>query len=302
MIKKKLIEVQGNKISITSYNEKDYICLTDMTKSFEGGSSLIENWLRNKNTVEFLGVWERLNNPNFNSVEFDGIMMQVGLNRFKLSAKKWSESTNAVGIIAKTGKYGGTYAHIDIAYHFGMWLSPEFNLLIVREFQRLKEEESKTLKSAEWLHYRFSAKANYTIQTDAVKNFIIPKTKLPREKHGIIYASEAELINFATLGYTAKDWSEANPELAKKGNLRDFLELEELVVLDNMQAFNSSLISLGFTQKERQEKIREEAQRQLESLKHSKTIINAKNVESTLQVSQSEFDGLLINMSDKNNN
>lgn len=299
MIKKKIIEVQGNKISITSYNEKDYICLTDMTKSFEGGSSLIENWLRNKNTVEFLGVWERLNNPNFNSVEFDGIMMQVGLNRFKLSAKKWSESTNAVGIIAKTGKYGGTYAHIDIAYHFGMWLSPEFNLLIVREFQRLKEEESKTLKSAEWLHYRFSAKANYTIQTDAVKNFIIPKTTLPKEKHGIIYASEAELINFATLGYTAKDWSEANPELAKKGNLRDFLELEELVVLDNMQAFNSSLISLGLTQKERHEKIKEEAKRQLESLKHSRTIINAKNAENTLQAKKSEFDGLLINMSDK---
>ncbi len=299
MIKKKLIEVQGNKISITSYNEKDYICLTDMTKSFEGGSSLIENWLRNKNTVEFLGVWERLNNPNFNSVEFDGIMMQVGLNRFKLSAKKWSESTNAVGIIAKTGKYGGTYAHIDIAYHFGMWLSPEFNLLIVREFQRLKEEESKTLKSAEWLHYRFSAKANYTIQTDAVKNFIIPKTTLPKEKHGIIYASEAELINFATLGYTAKDWSEANPELAKKGNLRDFLELEELVVLDNMQAFNSSLISLGLTQQERHERIKKESQRQLESLRHSTTIINAKNAENTLQAKKSEFDGLLINMSDK---
>ena len=299
MIKKKLIEVQGNKISITSYNEKDYICLTDMTKSFEGGSSLIENWLRNKNTVEFLGVWERLNNPNFNSVEFDGIMMQVGLNRFKLSAKKWSESTNAVGIIAKTGKYGGTYAHIDIAYHFGMWLSPEFNLLIVREFQRLKEEESKTLKSAEWLHYRFSAKANYTIQTDAVKKFIIPNTTLPKDKHGIIYASEADLINVATLGYTAKDWSEANPELSKTGNLRDYLELEELVVLDNMQGFNSSLISLGLTQKERHEKIKEEAKRQLESLKHSRTIINAKNAENTLQAKKSEFDGLLTNMSDK---
>lgn len=276
---KKYIEVQGIQITLTSQGEQDYICLTDMTKSFEGGSSLIENWLRNKNTVEFLGVWERLNNPNFNSVEFDGIMMQVGLNRFKLSAKKWSESTNAVGIIAKTGKYGGTYAHIDIAYHFGMWLSPEFNLLVVKEFQRLKEEETKSLKSAEWLHYRFTAKANYTIQTDAVKKFIIPQTALPKGKHGIIYASEAELINMATLGYTSKDWSEANPELAKKGNLRDYLEIEELVVLDNMQTFNSHLISTGLEQKDRFVKLQEEAKRQLESLKNSKTINNAKNIE-----------------------
>lgn len=299
MIKKKLIEVQGNQISITSYNEKDYICLTDMTQNFEGGSKLIEKWLNNKSTIEFLGVWERLNNPNFNSPEFGGIYSETGSNKFYISISKFIKQTNAIGLVAKTGRYGGTYAHIDIAYHFGMWLSPEFNLLIVREFQRLKEEESKTLKSAEWLHYRFSAKANYTIQTDAVKNFIIPKTTLPKEKHGIIYASEAELINFATLGYTAKDWSEANPELAKKGNLRDFLELEELVVLDNMQALNSSLISLGLTQQERHERIKKESQRQLESLRHSTTIINAKNAENTLQAKKSEFDGLLINMSDK---
>lgn len=299
MVKNKLIQVQGNQISITSYNEKDYICLTDMAKAFEEGSSLIENWLRNKNTVEFLGVWERLNNPNFNSVEFDGIMMQVGLNRFKLSAKKWAETTNAIGIVAKTGKYGGTYAHTDIAYHFGMWLSPEFNLLVIKEFQRFKEEESKSLKSAEWLHHRFTAKANYTIQTDAVQKFIIPNTTLPKEKHGIIYASEAELINFGTLGYTAKEWSDANPELAKKSNLRDYLEIEELVVLDSMQTFNSYLISQGEPKEERLKKIQVEAQRQLESLKSSRTISNAKLAE--LKVNRGEFDNLLLSMSNTDN-
>ena len=204
LVKNKLIQVQGTSISITSYNEKDYISLTDMTKAFEGGNSLIENWLRNKNTVEFLGIWERLNNMNFNSVEFDGIMMQVGLNRFKLSVKKWVEKTDAIGLVAKTGKYGGTYAHTDIAYHFGMWLSPEFNLLVIKEFQRLKDEEQKHIKSADWLYRRFTAKANYVIQTDAVKKYLVPLSALPKDKLGIIYASEAELINYATLGYTSK--------------------------------------------------------------------------------------------------
>lgn len=248
-----------------------------MTKPFDGGSGLIENWLRNKNTVEFLGVWERLNNPNFNSVEFDGIMMQVGLNRFKLSAKKWVNKTNAIGIIAKTGKYGGTYAHTDIAYHFGMWLSPEFNLLVIKEFQRLKEEEQKQIKSAEWLYHRFSAKANYSIQTDAVKQYIIPHTNLPKEKHGILYASEAELINVATLGYTSKQWAEVNPQLILSGkNLRDCLSLEELIVLDNMQGFNSFLMSQGIVQKQRLIILQQEAKRQLGSLSQSKTIKNAK--------------------------
>lgn len=276
---KKHIEVQGIQITLTSQGEQDYICLTDMTKSFEGGSKLIEKWLNNKSTIEFLGVWERLNNPNFNSPEFGGIYSETGSNKFYISISKFIKQTNAIGLVAKTGRYGGTYAHIDIAYHFGMWLSPEFNLLVVKEFQRLKEEEAKSLKSAEWLHYRFTAKANYTIQTDAVKKFIIPQTALPKGKHGIIYASEAELINMATLGYTSKDWSEANPELAKKGNLRDYLEIEELVVLDNMQTFNSHLISTGLEQKDRFVKIHEEAKRQLESLKNSKTINNAKNIE-----------------------
>lgn len=277
MVKNKVIQVNNTPITVVTNNEKDYICITDMTKPFDGGSGLIENWLRNKNTVEFLGVWERLNNPNFNSVEFDGIMMQVGLNRFKLSAKKWVNKTNAIGIIAKTGKYGGTYAHTDIAYHFGMWLSPEFNLLVIKEFQRLKEEEQKQIKSAEWLYHRFSAKANYSIQTDAVKQYIIPHTNLPKEKHGILYASEAELINVATLGYTSKQWAEVNPQLILSGkNLRDCLSLEELIVLDNMQGFNSFLMSQGIVQKQRLIILQQEAKRQLGSLSQSKTIKNAK--------------------------
>lgn len=285
MVKNKLIQVQGNQISIASYNEKDYICLTDMTKAFEGGSSLIENWLRNKNTVEFLGVWERLNNPNFNSVEFDGIMMQVGLNRFKLSAKKWAETTNAIGIIAKSGKYGGTYAHTDIAYHFGMWLSPEFNLLVIKEFQRFKEEELKQIRSAEWLYHRFAIKANYTIQTDAIQKYLVPLSTLPKEKLGIIYASEAELINYATLGYTSKQWAEDHPDLIMSGkNHRDYLPLEGLIVLDNMQGFNSYLISQNLSKEERFTLIQQESQRQFNSLAQSKTIHNAK------QKDLSEFD------------
>lgn len=278
MSAKKYLNVQNAPISIVSYNGKDYISLTDMTKSFDGGSGLIENWLRNKNTVDFLGVWEKLNNPNFNSVEFDGIMMQVGLNRFKLSAKKWTEKTNAIGIVAKTGKYGGTYAHPDVAYHFGMWLSPEFNLLVIKEFQRLKEEEQKQIKSAEWLYHRFVAKANYRIQTDAIQKYLVPFSSLPEDKHGIIYANEAELINLATLGYTSKQWSDQHPELIISGcNHRDYLSMEDLIVLDNMQSFNSYLMSQKKSKEERFNLIQQEARRQRASLAKSKTIQKAKN-------------------------
>lgn len=278
MAKKKIINVQNTTISIVAYNEKDYICLTDMAKPFDGGSSLIENWLRNKNTVDFLGVWEKLNNPNFNSVEFDGIMMQVGLNRFKLSAKKWTEKTNAIGIIAKTGKYGGTYAHPDIAYHFGMWLSPEFNLLVIKEFQRLKEEEQKQIKGHEWLHYRFEAKANYRIQTDAIQKYIVPFSSLPKDKIGIIYANEAELINLATLGYSSKEWNEQHPDLIISGrNHRDYLPMEDLIILNNMQGFNSYLMSQNLSQENRFNMIQKEAKRQRESLRQSKTVQKAKD-------------------------
>lgn len=282
MVKNKVIQVYDSPIAIVSNHGKDYICLTDMTKTFEGGSGLIENWLRNKNTVEFLGIWEKLNNPNFNSVEFDGIMMQVGLNRFKLSAKKWAEKTNAIGLIAKAGKFGGTYAHTDIAYHFGMWLSPEFNLLVIKEFQRLKEEEQKQIKGAEWLHYRFEAKANYRIQTDAIQKYIVPFSSLPKDKIGIIYASEAELINLATLGYNSKEWNEQHPDLIISGrNHRDYLPMEDLIILNNMQGFNSYLMSQNLSQEDRFNMIQKEAKRQRESLRLSKTIQRTKDEDIT---------------------
>ena len=281
MERNSVIVVQGIKVSVTKFNNEDYICITDMVAAKEGegrAADIIKNWIRNRGTIEFLGTWEIVYNPSFKVVEFDHFKREAGLPTFTLSVSSWVEKTNAIGIFSKKGKYGGTYAHKDIAFEFGTAISPIFKLYLIREFQRLKEEEAKSIQSAEWLHYRFLAKANYSIQTDAVQKFIIPKSTLPKEKHGIIYASEAELINYGTLGYTAKEWTDANPELAKKGNLRDYLDIEELVVLDNMQAFNSYLISNGDSQKERLQKIQIEANRQLESLRNSRVITIAKEI------------------------
>ena len=281
MERNSVIVVQGIKVSVTKFNNEDYICITDMVAAKEGegrAADIIKNWIRNRGTIEFLGTWEIVYNPSFKVVEFDHFKREAGLPTFTLSVSSWVEKTNAIGIFSKKGKYGGTYAHKDIAFEFGTAISPIFKLYLIREFQRLKEEEAKSIQSAEWLHYRFLAKANYSIQTDAVQKFIIPKSTLPKEMHGIIYASEAELINYGTLGYTAKEWTDANPELAKKGNLRDYLDIEELVVLDNMQAFNSYLISNGDSQKERLQKIQIEANRQLESLRNSRVITIAKEI------------------------
>lgn len=276
--KNKYINVQNATISIVSYNQENYISLTDMAKNFEGGSKLIEKWLNTKSTIEFLGVWEQLNNPDFNSPDFGGIYVETGSNKFYISISKFIDRTNAIGIVAKTGRYGGTYAHMDIAYHFGMWLSPEFNLLVIKEFQRLKEEEQKQIKSAEWLHHRFMAKANYRIQTDAIQKYLVPFSSLPKDKLGIIYANEAELINLATLGYTSKQWSEQHPELIISGrNHRDYLPIEDIIVLDNMQSFNSYLMSQKKSEEERFNLIQQEAQRQRASLAKSKTIQKAKN-------------------------
>ena len=247
MTKTSIMNVQGIDIALTTINEEDFICITDIVK-VKGGDAraadIIKNWIRNRSTIEFLGTWETIYNPDFKVVEFDHFKKEAGLPTFTLSVSNWVEKTGAIGIFSKKGKYGGTYAHKDIAFEFCSAISPVFKLYLIKEFQRLKEDEVKQLKSAEWLYHRFSAKANYSIQTDAVQKYIIPNSTLPKEKYGIIYASEAELINYGTLGYTAKEWSENNPELAKKGNLREYLSVEELVVLDNMQGFNSYLISI----------------------------------------------------------
>lgn len=239
----KKIHVNNLQITLINEGEQDYICLTDMTKGFEGGEILKDNWLRNKNTIEFLGVWERLNNPKFNPVEFDGIMQVVGLNRVRVSVKQWNEKVEGIGIIAKQGRYGGTYAHKDIAFHFAMWLSPEFQLLIVKEFQRLKADEQERLNSA-WDFKRYLSKVNYKIHTDAIKEYLLPISSLPEDKHWLVYAEEADVINMALFGKTAKKWKEENPQLVLQGvqNMREVASTHQLVVLANIENYNSILI------------------------------------------------------------
>lgn len=240
-MKNRSITVQGTAVGITSKNEQDYISLTDMVKHFEGGSALIEQWLKNKDTVLFLGVWEQLNNPGFNSPEFEGIRNEAGRNSFYLSAKKWIEITGAIGLHAKAGRYGGTYAHRDIAFEFGSWLSPEFKLYLIKEFQRLKDEEARAT-SLEWSFQRTLAKVNYRIHTDAIQERLIPQ-QLTRAQTAMIYASEADLLNVALFGQTAAQWRQANPSQA--GNMRDGATLEQLVVLSNLESINAVLIHQG---------------------------------------------------------
>ncbi|MFW5805731.1 MAG: KilA-N domain-containing protein [Bacteroidales bacterium] len=260
--KKHKILVKGSEIKILSKENNDYISLSDMVKNFEGGNALIEQWLRNKDTVEFLGIWESLNNPDFNSPEFEGIKNKSGSNRFYLSVKKWVQSTNATGIIAKAGRYGGTYAHKDIAFEFGSWLSPEFKLYLIKEFQNLKEEESKR-KNLEWNFQRYLAKVNYHIHTDAIKHNLIPE-ELSHKQVSYIYASEADVLNMALFGTTAKQWRDDNP--GKEGNLRDHATIEHLVVLTNLESINAMLIHQDISQPERLRQLNHMAITQMKSL------------------------------------
>ena len=239
--------MQGAEVGITTRHEQDYISLTDMVKSFEGGSALIEQWLKNKDTVLFLGVWEQINNPAFNSLEFEGIRNEAGRNSFYLSTKKWIDATGAIGLHAKAGRYGGTYAHRDIAFEFGSWLSPEFKLYLIKEFQRLKDEEARAT-SLEWSFQRTLAKINYRIHTDAIKERLIPP-QLTKAQTVTVYASEADLLNVALFGMTAAQWRQANPE--QPGNMRDVAALEQLVVLSNLESINAVLIHQGLTVPER---------------------------------------------------
>ena len=245
--KRTTIEVQGTAIGILSQPEGDYISLTDMVRNFDGAGALIEQWLKNKDTVLFLGVWERINNPGFNSLEFEGIRNEAGRNSFFLSAKKWIDLTGAKGLIASAGRYGGTYAHKDIAFEFGSWLSPEFKLYLIKEFQRLKDEENDRLK-LDWNLQRTLAKINYRIHTDAIKETLIPPS-ITKAQASIVYASEADLLNVALFGQTAKQWRDAHPDA--EGNIRDHAPLEQLVVLTNLESLNSVLIRQGLPQSER---------------------------------------------------
>lgn len=239
------IKVKDTEVTIIEIEDKDYISLTDMVKDIENGLSLIEKWLRNKNTIEFLGIWEEMYNENFNSTEFEGIKNEAGLNRFILSVKQWTQKTNSKGIIAKAGRYGGTYAHKDIAFEFASWVSPQFKLYLLKEFQRLKEEEQKQIG---WSAKRELAKLNYHIHTSAIKHNLIPK-QLTKNQISFIYANEADVLNMAMFNKTAKQWREENPE--KEGNIRDYASVNELICLSNMENLNSVFIKEGLSQKER---------------------------------------------------
>lgn len=249
MAKNKTINVKGTEITLFSEGTNDFISLTDIArhKDLAHTDSIIQNWLRNRNTIELLGFWETMYNPNFKPLEFEGFRKQAGLNSFVMTPKKWIESTNAIGIISKSGRYGGTFAHRDIAFEFASWISIEFKLYIIKEFQRLKKEESGRLK-LDWNLQRTLAKVNYSIHTDAIKENLIPAT-LSKEKINFVYADEADMLNMALFGMTAKQWRETNPKA--EGNIRDHATIEQLVVLSNMESINAVLIHQHLNQSER---------------------------------------------------
>jgi len=275
------IKVEEKLISIVKKDEQDYICLTDMVRD-EEGSDHIRNWMRNRNTVEFIGLWETIHNPNFKPVEFDTFRKQAGLNNFNLTPKKWIEKTNAIGIISKSGRYGGTYAHKDLAFEFGAWISPMFKLLLIKEFQRLKEIETNQY-NLEWNVKRILSKTNYLIHTDAIKENIIPKKNYAKSDEWIVYAEEADLLNVAMYDCKAKDWREANPEHAKKGlNIRDFSSINELVVLSNLENANAIMVSENIDKVNRFKQLKKIAKSQLEILDNQDFIKSLKRLnEST---------------------
>ncbi|MDR2085175.1 MAG: KilA-N domain-containing protein [Bacteroidales bacterium] len=265
MAKTNKIIVSNTEIAVTQLNNEDYICITDMAKAKEGdarAADIIKNWIRTRTTLEFLGTWEEMYNPNFKVVEFDHFKMQAGLPSFVLSVSQWVETTNAIGIYVKQGKYGGTYAHKDIAFEFGSAVSAIFRLFLIKEFQRLKNDENNRL-SLEWNLQRTLSKINYKIHTDAIKENLIPQ-KITKQQTSIIYANEADLLNVALFGMTAKEWREKNSD--KSGNIRDFATLEQLVVLSNMESINALLIQQNLSQGERLIQLNKVAITQMKSL------------------------------------
>ena len=256
------INVQNAEINVVQYNDEDYISLTDMARS-QMQEHIIFRWLSLKSTIEYIGEWETIYNPHFNCTEFGTIKNAAGSNNFVLSVKSWIERTNAIGIRSKAGRYGGTYAHRDLAYHFGMWISPKFQLLLVKEYQRLKEEEQKLLG---WSAKRELSKINYRIHTDSIKRTIIPEEVSPQQAN-IIYANEADVLNVAMFGITAKQWREENPE--KKGNIRDYATINELICLSNMENLNAVFIDQGIPQKERLIKLNQIAIQQMKILEEN---------------------------------
>lgn len=260
--KNNIINVDGTEIRIYNEEEKDFISMTDIAKRFnERTDQVILNWLRTRTTIEFLGAWEILYNPNFNPLNFEGIRNQTGAATFVLTVSDWVEKTSAIGIHAKQGRYGGTYAHRDIAYEFLSYLNPTFKLYVIKEFQRLKQEETKSL---DWQIKRTLSKVNYKIHTDAVKNHLIPLKIQDTKFEGLYYASEADLLNLAIFNMTAKEWREANPDL--KGNMRDYATAEQLLVLANMENLNAEFIKMGISKEDRLTKLNDVAIYQMQLL------------------------------------
>lgn len=262
------INVLNKEETIYQQNDEDYICITDIAryKNAENTDDLIRNWLRNRNTIEFLGIWEQLNNPGFNPVEFDGFKKQAGLNSFTLTPKQWIEKTGAIGIISKPGRYGGTFAHKDIAFEFASWISVEFKLYLIKEFQRLKDEEFKQLG---WDIRRNLTKINYRIHTDAIKENLVP-VMLTTAQINPVYATEADVLNVALFGKTAKQWRDENVNL--KGNIRDYADISQLVCLSNLENLNAHFIKEGLSQGDRLKKLNEIAIYQMKLLTSDNTV------------------------------
>lgn len=256
------LKVLGKEIAVRSLQEADYICITDMAryKDADRTDYIIQNWLRNRNTIEFLGIWEQLNNPDFNPIEFERFRKQAGLNSFSLTAKRWIETTNAIGLISRSGRYGGTYAHKDIAFEFASWISVEFKLYLIKEFQRLKDEERKQLG---WDIRRNLTKINYRVHTDAIKENLIPPELTPQQMN-LIYASEADILNMALFGMTAKEWRDSHP--GEKGNIRDYANVSQLVCLSNLENLNALFIQEKIPSAERLRKLNQIAIQQMKLL------------------------------------
>jgi len=262
------ILVQDVPVTVMSIDQRDYISLTDMAKArTDAGraADVIKNWLRARSTLEFLGTWEIMYNPDFKVVEFDHFKSEAGLHTFTLSAKEWIESTHAIGMYVQAGRYGGTYAHKDIAFEFGSAISPIFKLYLLKEYQRLKDEENDRLK-LEWDAKRFLSKNNYLIHTDAIKNYVLPQSNHSKSTEWLVYADEADLLNVALFGCTAKEWRDANPVLAAKQNIRDFASIAQLTVLSNLETHNAEMIKQGIDKAERFDRLKQIAEYQLRVL------------------------------------
>ena len=289
MKKLKKLKVKGSIITVIEHRSEDYISLTDMVKA-KDGTFYIADWLRNANTLDYIAAWEQMHNPDFNDGEFATIRKSAGSNVFKISVKELVEKTNAICLIAKAGRYGGTYAHKDIAFNFGMWISPVFQLYVVKEYQRLKEIETNQYH-LEWNVKRILSKVNYAIHTDAVKDYILPKSNYTKDTEWLAYAEEADILNVALFGCTAKQWRDANPELAKSGkNIRDIASINELAVLSNLESLNAELIKEGLSKKERFNKL-------LRIAKYQKEVLDKQDFLKSLKKTSN---GLYLNYPNEN--